>query len=82
MWISKHDRGGQSVLFWSGGGAERRQEGPHDTASAHEQSVWEQGWGWLAAWGQLGPPGGRVGHTLARTTQPGMHALHPLLSPG
>ena len=53
--------------FWSGGG-ERRREGPHDTASAHEQSVWERGCGGLAAWGQLGPPGGRVGHTLTCTT--------------
>ena len=42
--------------------------------------------GWLAAWGQLGPPGGRVGHTLARTTHslactPCTHCCHPADTP-
>lgn len=76
-WISKHNRGGQSVVFGKGEREEERgQERPHDTAWDHEQKrPWELGW--VRALGREGQA-----HPHTRHTQPGMHALHPPMSPG
>ena len=70
-----------SQYSFGGGGRERRRERPHDRASDHEQSVWEREQERAGCVGPAGAPR-REGwaHPHTQHTQPGMHALHPLLT--
>lgn len=86
MWISKHDRGGQSVLFWSGGGGRREGKKGHMTRPrpTSRASGSRGGAGWLhgASWGPReggsGTPS-HAPHSLACT--PCTHCCHPADTP-
>lgn len=76
MWISKHNRGGRSVLFGGIGGEERKREGENN----HTTQPWtmsrsirgNSGGGGLAAY--LGPGEGESG-TLSHAPHAAWHAL-------
>lgn len=82
MWISKHNRGGQSVLFWGWGEREKaRTATRHGLGPRAERLGTGTGAGRAGCVGPAGAPR-REGwaHPHTHHTQPGMHALHPLLT--